>query len=197
MSTPQGPFGPPPDEGQHPGSVPQGQHPGQQPPPGPQPGPPPGQPWQPQAHPAQQGGVPPTGPTGYGPGGAFPPPPPGQYPAAPPRDAIPIRAAFDFSFQSYATPGLVKIVYILGIVIGALVWVFWVIVGFAAGQPSYIAGSGMRGSSPAFGIVALLFGWIPVVFWILWARILLEFVLSSVRTAMDVREIRSRLDARG
>ena len=65
-------------------------------------------------------------------------PPPwaaGAQPPQPPRDAGPIKAAFDLSFNSWATPGLVKIVYIVGIVLVAVSYVISVISMFVAGLP--------------------------------------------------------------
>lgn len=112
-----------------------------------------------------------------------------------PRDANPFKAAFDFSFGSYATPGLVKIVYLTGIVLSVLWWLLTVIGGFQAGAPRDF-GFGVETEGTAmYGVLALIFGWIPVAFFILVLRLSLEHVLSSVRTATDVRVLRDRSDA--
>jgi hypothetical protein len=112
-----------------------------------------------------------------------------------PRDANPIKAAFDLSFGSYATPGLVKIVYLTGIVLSVLWWLLTVIGGFQAGAPRDFGFGVETEGTPLFGVLALLLGWIPVAFFILVLRISLEHVLSSVRTATDVRVLRERSDA--
>lgn len=136
----------------------------------------------------QQGYGQPGGPgqQAGGPGWAIPP--------QPPRDANPIKAAFDLSFNTYATPGIVKIVYIIGIVLAALWWVLIVIGAFFAGMPRDY-GFGETGGSPLLGVLAVVFGWIPAAFAVLMLRLALESVLSNVRTAIDVRVLRERSDA--
>ena len=111
-----------------------------------------------------------------------------------PRDPNPIKAAFDFSFGSYATPGLVKIVYIIGMALAVLSYVGVILAGFEAGAPrDYGFGVETQGSALP-GILAILFGWIPAAFFILVLRLALEQVLASVRTAADVRVLRERSD---
>lgn len=114
-------------------------------------------------------------------------------------DANPLKAAMDFGFQSYATPGLVKIIYILAVVLGALWWIGGTIVLFAAAasQP-VIAGysTGPSGSDFIPGILSLLLGWIPVLLWLLFVRVLLEAAMALVRTATDVRALRTEVDSR-
>lgn len=113
----------------------------------------------------------------------------------PPRDAGPIKAAFDLSFNSWATPGLVKIVYIVGIVLVAVSYVISVISMFVAGLPrDYGFGVESEGTVVP-GILTLVFGWIPGAFFILLLRVGLEQVLSNVRTATDIRVLRTRSDA--
>lgn len=115
-------------------------------------------------------------------------------PPQPPRDASPIKAAFDLSFNNYATPGIVKIVYVVGIVLTALGYVFGVIAAFISGAPRDY-GMGIRSDGSVLpGILMLVFGWIPGAFFILLLRVALEMTLSSVRTAMDVRVLRQRSD---
>jgi len=116
-----------------------------------------------------------------------------NFPPQPPRDASPLKAAFDLSFNKYATPGIVKIVYIVGIVLVTLGWIFGVIGAFLSGAPrSY--GSLQTEGTIVPGILMLIFGWIPGAFFILLLRVTLELTLSNVRTAMDVRVLRQRSD---
>jgi len=111
-----------------------------------------------------------------------------------PRDASPLKAAFDVSFNTYATPGIVKLVYVVGIVLAVLWYVISVISAFAAfGSRDY--GMFETQGTAVPGILMLLFGWIPVAFFVLALRLALEQVLSSVRTATDVRVLRERSDA--
>ncbi|MFV0427674.1 MAG: DUF4282 domain-containing protein [Beutenbergiaceae bacterium] len=141
---------------------------------------------------------------GYGLGSQVPriqPPPP---PWSQRQEAVPaargIGSAFDFTFRSYATPGIVKLLYILGFVLGAFAYivhaVFWFSLGgYVNAITNPFGGGGDGNPFTILGVLALLFGWIPVVFAILGLRVGLEFALSSVRTASDIQILRERSDA--
>ena len=90
----------------------------------------------------------------------------------------PFSEAFDFSFSTYASLQLVKIVYILFIVIVSLVYVANVILAFVM--------------TPILGILVLIFGWIPALLMVLAVRVGLEVTLATVRTAIDARALRNR-----
>lgn len=139
------------------------------------------------------------GQPGWGQGQGYPTaefsaPPPGQGPIMI-RDASPVKAMFDFSFSTFATPGLVKLVYGLSMVIAVLYWLGLIIFAFLSGTfyPAMSPYSGNTGSSfnPVPGILAILLGWIPAFLWILLIRIGLEFAIATVRTSEDIRHIRA------
>ena len=135
---------------------------------------------------------PPTQPTGYQ--GGWQQPRPRQ-----PRDSNPIKSAFDFSFTRYATPGLVKIIYILAVIIAALWWIGGTIVTFVAGAAAtsvsvYGGSSGGGGGGIFLGFVSLLLGWIPALLWVLFVRVVLEGLMALVRIAEDARGIRVKVD---
>ena len=90
----------------------------------------------------------------------------------------PFSEAFDFSFSTYASLQLVKIVYILFIVIVSLVYVANVILTFVM--------------TPILGILVLIVGWIPALLMVLAVRVRLEVTLATVRTAIDARALRNR-----
>ncbi len=110
---------------------------------------------------------------------------PAPNPAAPSwkRDANPIAALFDFGFTKFATPGLVKIVYILQVVAAVGVWLLWLL-GAIAGN-SFGGGTGMV-------LVVLLFGWIPVLLSIAFTRFVLEGIVALIRIHDRVTEIAER-----
>jgi hypothetical protein len=83
----------------------------------------------------------------------------------------PFAGAFDFSFSSYASLQLVKILYILIIVLVSLAYVANVIVMFLM--------------TPILGVPVLIFGWIPALLLVLAVRLGLEVTLATVRTAID------------
>lgn len=159
-----------PQEGQPQGQPPQPPH---QPQGGQQPYPTqPGQPGQPgqQPHPYQQQ------PPHY--------PQPGQQPpqgqAATEAKGF-LGALFDFSFDSFVTIKFIKFIYILSIAFLVLLWLFYVVVGFVW--------------DPGAGAAALLLGWIPVILYVIWIRVVLEFLVSTVRTAQNTSAMRE--DFRG
>src|SRR5690606_25174059 len=122
----------------------------------------------------------------------YPQQPQQQAPQRKAADANPITAAFDLSFTKYATPGLAKIVFFLAIAVGVVYWLSAIIGGFTVGSIGAEFGGG---SNPVLGLLAIFFGWIPVLFWILIVRIGLEFAVANVRTATDIRKVREVLEA--
>ena len=129
----------------------------------------------------------------------FPPPPPGgpiygQHlpPGWENRNESDFWDAFDFSFESYATPAVVKVVYMLIVILCVLAYVGTVLMAFAIFMPDQdFLGTKVPGS--AFpGILALVLGWIPGFILILVARVSFEQALATVRTAIDVRALRTR-----
>jgi len=80
---------------------------------------------------------------------------------------------FDFSFTSFVTPKIVKLVYVLATVALGLVYLVVVIVGFV-------------GDQPAVGVVVLLLGWIPFLVYLALIRMTLEFYFAIVRMSEDI-----------
>lgn len=111
---------------------------------------------------------------------------PGYAQGAPrPRDDSPLSALADFGFTRYATPGLVKIVYILSVVAGVGSWLLSVLSAFAANS--------LFGGGAGSGFILLLFGWIPAALFIAVMRFTLEFYLVNIRTNAKVTEILEHL----
>ena len=142
----------------------------------------------PEANPYATQQQPPAAPWGDG---AWAPAPSAQsWPPATPmgpgerrRDANPFAALFDFSFTKFATPGLVKIVYILQVIAAVGAWLSLVLGAFAA--DSFARGLGV-------GIFALFFGWIPVLLSIAFTRFILESIVALIRIHDRVNEMADR-----
>lgn len=135
------------------------------------------------------------------PPGMFPPPPPqfGPQPSygqhLPPgrgsgggsggggTGETPLSDAFDFSFSTYATPGLVKVVYVLIFVVCVAEYVGIVLWSVVAGL-----------LTPIFVIPAILLGWVFPLLTLLMGRLTLEHYLATVRTAQETRALRERAD---
>ncbi|MFP5068336.1 DUF4282 domain-containing protein [Pseudonocardia nantongensis] len=130
-----------------------------------------------------------AGQAGYpgGPPGSYPPgPPPGGYPGypgypgganrppAPPSN--PLAALFDFGFNQFVTPYVVKFLYILLTVVLGLGYLFVVVAGFS--------------QSLLFGLVALVGGAVGFLIYLTLARVTLEFYYAVVRMSEDIHHRR-------
>jgi hypothetical protein len=85
-------------------------------------------------------------------------------------------ALFDYSFNSFATPGLIRVLYIIGTVIIGLGWLGYTIVAF---QIAAIA-----------GLITLIFGAIVALFALAFMRVSLEFYYAVVRMSEDIHNRR-------
>ena len=89
------------------------------------------------------------------------------YPAGttgiPPQNEAPsfFGALFDFGFNSFATPVVIKVLYILGLVGIGLGYVGFVVTAFA--------------QSAGYGLVVLLLGAVAALFYVIFFRVFLEF----------------------
>jgi len=111
--------------------------------------------------------VPPAGGTG-GPSGLSSVPEPAQ------EGAGFFTALFDFSFNNFVTPILVRIVYVLATVALVAMWLVFLLAGFA--------------NSLASGLVVLVLGPILLVIYLAIVRMTLEFYLSVVRMSEDIHK---------
>jgi Domain of unknown function (DUF4282) len=103
-----------------------------------------------------------------GPGGL---PPQGESPSF-------FGALFDFGFNSFATPVVIKVLYILGLVGIGLGYVGFVITAFT--------------QSFGYGLVVLLLGAVVALFYVIFFRVFLEFYYAVVRMSEDIRAMRNR-----
>lgn len=115
--------------------------------------------------------------------------PPRPVPAGPKTG---IAALFDFSFSDYATPSIVKTVYVLTFVVNVLGWLAATWFMFSVGSMGAYYGSGVSGA----GVLTLLVGWVPALLNIATMRLALEFYLITLRTNGAVTEIKAALAAR-
>lgn len=83
-------------------------------------------------------------------------------------------ALFDFSFEHFVTPMLVKAVYIVALVALGLGWLFWLVAGFS--------------QSTGFGVAVLLLGPILLFLYLCLIRMTLEFYLAIVRMSQDIHQ---------
>jgi len=85
-------------------------------------------------------------------------------------------ALFDYSFNSFATPGLIRVLYIIGTVVIAHGWLGYTVVFF---QFSAVA-----------GLITLIFGAVVALFGLAFLRVSLEFYYAVVRMSEDIHNRR-------
>jgi hypothetical protein len=118
---------------------------------------------------AWSGGSPPVQyPAGLGPGGGLPPANAQGF----------FGALFDFGFNSFATPVVIKVLYILSLVGIGLTYVLAVVSGFA--------------QDPVVGLITLVAGAVIALLVLVYIRVLLEVLYATIRIAEDVRHLRDR-----
>jgi hypothetical protein len=132
----------------------------------------------PMAQPAQSG-YGPAARQGYGqPAPGYPyPDPPGSGVASPQEKGF-FGSLFDFSFTSFVTPKIIKVVYVLEVVFTVLAYVVVTIGALAANSGA--------------GVAVLIFGALGAILYLALLRMVLEFFLGVYRMSQDVRILRSR-----
>jgi uncharacterized protein DUF4282 len=81
-------------------------------------------------------------------------------------------ALFDFSFNDFVTPLIIRVLYVLGLIGIALSYLWFVVVGFL--------------DSVVLGVVTLLLGLIIAFIYLALWRVLLEFCLAVVRMSDEI-----------
>jgi hypothetical protein len=87
-------------------------------------------------------------------------------------------ALFDFGFNTFATPVVIKVLYILSLVGIGVFYVIAVISGFL--------------ESPVSGLITLAVGAVVALLSLIYTRVLLELLYAVVRIAEDMRALRNR-----
>lgn len=80
-------------------------------------------------------------------------------------------ALFDLSFTKFVTITFVKVIYSLGILVTAAIWLGFIVAGF--------------NEDAGTGFAALFLGWIPALFTLLLMRLGVELTVATVRTAQN------------
>jgi hypothetical protein len=107
------------------------------------------------------------------------PPPIDPYGQSPSPGAVPqgkgfFGALFDFSFEHFVTPMIVKVVYVLAIMALGLTWLLFLAASFA--------------QSASLGLLILLLGPIGIILYLCLIRMTLEFYLAVTRMSQDIHQ---------
>ena len=81
-------------------------------------------------------------------------------------------ALFDFKFEHFVTPMIVKFVYVLALVALVLGWLVFLVTGFA--------------QDTSYGVAVLILGPIALILYLALIRMTLEFYLAIVRMSQDI-----------
>lgn len=131
-----------------------------------------------------------TNPPRWGHGSTPPGPPLGppprfgpspQHPDVPPTSTKGFfTELFDFRFTTFITPVVIKFLYAAVTVVIALIWIFYVFLGFTI--------------SLVGGLLVLIFGPVVALVWLLVWRIALELTMVLFRIGADIHTIRDQND---
>lgn len=113
-------------------------------------------------------GQPPQPPEGGGYGGGY------GAPGGQPSSKGFFGALFDFSFDHFVTPMIVKVVYILSIVALGVGWLVFLAAGFA--------------NNAGAGLFILLIGPVGILLYLCLIRMTLEFYLAVTRMSQDIHQ---------
>lgn len=102
------------------------------------------------------------------------------------------KSLFDFRFDNFIAIRWAGFIYIIVIVVAGLSWLATIVASIAAGAAAGAANSYM-GGGPSFSpwplILAIIFGWIVPALWVIFVRLALELIVSSVKTAENTKRI--------
>ena len=97
---------------------------------------------------------------------------------------------FDFSFRRYITISFARVLFVIAIVIACL-WYLFALIGAFSGA-MFSAAFGVNSGGVTLGVLTLLFGWIPPFLWLLVVRVVLEFVVATIRNSQNTSILAER-----
>jgi Domain of unknown function (DUF4282) len=104
---------------------------------------------------------------------------PSGTPLPPPAPKVdPLADALEMSFSKYATPGLMRPLFVIAMITVGLIYALQVVTSFIA--------------NPLLGFIAIVMGAVISIFTILAVRVGLEVALATVQSAIDVREMKNQ-----
>ena len=111
-----------------------------------------------------------------------------QVGAPKPKDDNPFAALLDFEFRRYATPGLIKIIYIVLLVAIGLSMLFGLVSGLSMLSSQWTVG---------MGVLTMLASGVGAVVSVLLVRIGLEYAIATIRMSSDIAKMREESQSDG
>ncbi len=99
------------------------------------------------------------------------------------------KALFDVKFDHFVSITWAGIIYVLHILACFFTWIAIVVFGIIFGLAMGVSVFGESSFNPLPLILAILFGWIPALMQLVYGRMILEFIVASIKTAENTRKI--------
>ncbi|MGC2940807.1 DUF4282 domain-containing protein [Brevibacterium sp. FAM 24638] len=116
----------------------------------------------------------------------------GQAPQSTPQRAGFFKSLFDIRFDSFIAVKWAGFIYIIAIVVAALSYLGTIIAGISAGVAAGSAAAYFT-DGPSFNVLPLIlsivFGWIIPALWVIGVRLVLELIVSNIKTAENTKRI--------
>lgn len=116
----------------------------------------------------------------------------GQPPQSPSGEKGFFKSLFDFRFDSFIAVKWAGFIYIIAMIVAALSYLGTIVAGISAGVAASSAMS-YYGGEPSFNVLPLIlsivFGWIIPALWVIGVRLVLELIVSNIKTAENTKKI--------
>ncbi|MBD8019523.1 DUF4282 domain-containing protein [Brevibacterium gallinarum] len=99
------------------------------------------------------------------------------------------KALFDVKFDHFVSITWAGIIYVLHILACAFTWIAIIVIGIFFGIAMGVSLFGESSFNPLPLILAILFGWIPALMQLVYGRMILEFIVASIKTSENTRKI--------
>lgn len=99
------------------------------------------------------------------------------------------KALFDVKFDHFVSITWAGIIYVLHILACAFTWIAIIVFGIFFGIAMGVSLFGESSFNPLPLILAILFGWIPALMQLVYGRMILEFIVASIKTSENTRKI--------
>lgn len=83
-----------------------------------------------------------------------------------------------------------RVLFVIAIVIACL-WYLFALIGAFSGA-MFASTFGVNSGGVTLGVLTLLFGWIPPFLWLLVVRVVLEFVVATIRNSQNTSILAKR-----